>query len=313
MQAVLKKRGDLSHLNKHNLLTNLEARDQHPITTIVDLEKNLIDINKMLKDVSEKIEYGDIGGNLGFISRPRFLKRNFYDPAGNLVKEVYEGDLSKIVDYSYSEDNVLLSKVVKRNDGREFSCTYQYDDMGRLEYEDDNGTREEYVHTSGGLAMYHTIHEVLSASSKTLICDVNKEFENLRMGTIVAMELVVKNTHSTTSSFFIERNGEEIIASTIESFNTQKYNLGISKNISIYVRGNVEVEVNISYIKNDDINSGLNPDMYTLVKNIGDALSEVTLVYDDLLRTTRNTQDSFTDILEDGDNFLKVVKGGVRV
>lgn len=313
MKALLKKRGDYSHLNKHNLLLNLEAQDQHPITSIVDLEKSLIEINKTLDDVSHKIEYGDIGGNLGFVSRPKYTKRNTYDHKGTLIKEIYEGDLSKVVDYIYTDEGVLMSKVVTRSDGKQFSCYYYYDENGLLEYEEDNGTREEYVHTSGGLALYHTVKQTLSAATRTFVCDINEEFVKMHMGTIIAMELVIRNTHSTASTFFIEKDGRDIVTSNVESFNTQKYNLGISKDISVYVRGNVSIELNVSYIKNEDTLSGLNPDLFTMVKNIGNQVSRQIFRYDRLLKDVDNTEDSFTDLLEDFSNLEKVVIGGLRI
>lgn len=312
MKASLNKRGDYSHINKHNLLEDLALRDQHPVQAIVDLESNLIDINKQLREVSHKIEYGDIGGNLGFVSRPRYIKNCEYDHKGLLVREVFEGDMSKVIEYEYNVDEQLISKIVTRSDGKEFVANYFYNRMGLLESENNNGTEESHIYTSGGIALYLTKREVVNGTSKVLVCDVASEFAQNNMGTIIGIELIAQNTATTVSSFSIEREGKEITTSIIESFDTQKYFLGISKSIEIYARGNLDIEVNISYIKNDPSIVGDNPDLITMVSNIGNSLSSLAFRYDNILQSVDNaSEDSFTDLMLNDHNVYQRVEKGV--
>lgn len=71
MALKLKNTGEASHLQDHNLLKNLSMENQHPITSITDLDVELGKrvsntvfkaISDKVEEIDRKIQNGEIGG-----------------------------------------------------------------------------------------------------------------------------------------------------------------------------------------------------------------------------------------------------------
>lgn len=303
MSFKLKKRGDINHLNKHNYLDNINLPDQHPIETIIDLTDKLNNINENIDIMFNKIYNGDIGMSSGIISRPRYNKKITYKN-NLLIQEEFTGEINKTITYEYNSNGHVIKKTVTRADNKQFISSFIYDDEGRLIEVNDNGTEEEYVHTTGGIPSYISINGHTSSSSNLImVCDFNEVFKNEDLATIINSELIITNKGSSMSRVVIKKDNITILESAVVGSDTQKYILGINKSIQVYIVGDSTYDITISGIKNDHRSvSGLSPNAIKFLKDVSMYISDMQLRYDTILCNTHNTDESFTDLMQDDTN-----------
>lgn len=252
MALKLKRTGDTSYLQDHNLLKNTDLKDQHPIAAITGLQESLDDKDKRIDNIETKIENGEIGSGGGIV-KPSSLKyvSNLEYEGTKLIKETFTGDINKVVNYTYENDNIIKKSVTKNNNTVE--AFYNYDILGNLIKITDNGVGEVIVAGGSSTPGTDRISQQLriigdSTYSKiTEIINYNGTITSNGLGAILNSELLITNSSNTETLILVVMQGEtEITNVNIEPKDTQKYNLGTNSNTTISVKGSAKYEFTIN-------------------------------------------------------------------
>lgn len=307
MSFILKKRGDFSHINKHNLLDNIHLHDQHPIESIIDLSQTLDNIHDNINILSNKIYNGDIGLSSGMVYRPKYHKKSYYSD-DLLIKEEFIGEISKIVTYEYNDEKQLVKKTVQRHDGTIYFALYKYDENGNVIEIQDNGTEEDYIYAVSGTASSVVIEKSYSTELEQEVCNFQTLFKKYNMATIVNSEILISNQSKDNATLTVKRGSDIVFSVSVPPHSSQKYIAGINNGIQIYVTGSINVYVTISYIQNDKLSKNrLSPTVVKFLHNLSMYVSDMQFRYDNILQSVNNNSESFTDLMENYDNFYEVI------